>query len=138
MEPLDHFIHAPVPLETGPALGGEEQVLPQRHVRKQRVVLKDVAAVALLWPQVYMRDFVEQNLFVEQDTACIGARETCNAIERERFAGAAGSEQRSDAGARLQFDFERECGGIRLRRKALGDARLNHPITWRCCSRLAA
>src|SRR5258708_36729084 len=98
MEPLDHFIHTPVPLEARPALGGEEQVLPQGHVRKQRVVLKNVAAVALLWPQVHMRLRVEQDLFIEQDTARVGAGETRNANRGEATSPRTGPRTTRSAG----------------------------------------
>ena len=48
MEVFEHFGDAAMALETRTALGGKHQVLAQRHVRKQRVVLEHVAAIALL------------------------------------------------------------------------------------------
>ena len=57
----------------GMPVGGEHQVLPQRHVREQRVVLKDVAAMPLLRAQVHAGCGVEQNLVVEQNAPGIRA-----------------------------------------------------------------
>ena len=75
------------------ALGGELQVLAQRHVRKQRVILKHVAAAPGLRREMHAGCAVEQNLVVQQDASFVGPNESGDGIERQRFAGAAWSEQ---------------------------------------------
>ena len=64
-EALDHFVHPAMTLQARPALRRELQVLAQRHVRKQGVVLKYVAAVAGLRRQMDSGGAVEQNVAVQ-------------------------------------------------------------------------
>src|ERR1051325_3195018 len=126
MEALQHLIDAPVPFETRVAVGRKYQVLAQRHMREQRIVLEYVAAVPVLGPQAYMRSRVEQDFVGEQNAPGIGTGEARNRIQRDRFAGSARSEERRDASAGVQFDIERESGRFGPWLESLADARLNH------------
>ncbi len=122
MEFFQHLGHFAVALQPRDALDGELQILAQRHVRKQRVVLKNVAAVARLRRQVHARCAVEQDLVVKQDAAFVGAHESGDGIERQRFAGAARAEQHGESARRLEFDVEREAGRLGAFRILLANA----------------
>ena len=76
---------------------GEGKILPQRHVREERVVLENVAAGALLGAQVYMGLRVEENAVVEKNAAGVRRDEAGDGIEREGFAGTAGAIENGDA-----------------------------------------
>ena len=112
-ELFEHLVHAAMAFQARPALGCELQVLAQRHVREQGVVLKHVSAVAGLWRRADACRTVEENFIVEQNAAFIRTHEAGDQIERERLAGPAGSEENRNAGGRLKFELERECRGIR-------------------------
>src|ERR1051326_6756004 len=113
-------------LEARAALRGEREILAQRHVRKQRVLLEHVSAVAGLWRKVNSRGGVEQDRVIEQDASFLRAHEPGDGIERHGFSRAARPEQNCDARCAFDLQVERESGGIGARRKRLADARLNH------------
>src|SRR6202030_632162 len=91
LEAVEQFGDSSVPFEPRQLMRGEGEVLPQCHMRKQRVVLEYIAAGALLRPQIHARSGVEQNAVVEQDSALVGRHETGDGIERQSLAGAARS-----------------------------------------------
>jgi hypothetical protein len=123
---LDHIVHAAVTFEARFLLDGELEVLPQGHMGKERVVLKDVAAVARLRGEMNAGCAVEQDLIVEHNAAFVGADESGDGIEGERFAGSAGSEQDGDAGAGLKFEVEGKGRGVDSRGKSFSDAGVDH------------
>ena len=138
MKALEHLIHLAVPLQAGTAFGREGQVLPQRHVRKQRVVLEHVAAVARPGGQVHARGRVEQDLVVEQDAAFLRHGEAGDRVERQGFPGAARPEQHRDAGAGAELDIQGEGGRIRPGREPFADAQFEHYEACLATSRLAS
>ena len=80
-------------------------VLLDRHVGEQRVVLEEVAHAPLLRAQVDARRGVEQHAAVEDDPALVGDHDAGDALERHRLAAARGAEKR-----------ERLVGGLDLER----------------------
>src|SRR3979490_1892273 len=86
---FEHFIHAPVALQARSALGGELQVLAQRHMREQRVILEYVSAVARLRSKADAGGAVKQDIVVEQNAPVVRPRETCDQVESERLARSA-------------------------------------------------
>ncbi len=75
-------------------------------MRKQRVILKDVAAAARARRQMHAGRGVEQDLIVQQDTSFVGAYESGDGIERERFARAARTKQHGHSGGGAEFEVE--------------------------------
>ena len=69
-------------------------VLLDRHVWKQRVLLKQVADLSLLRRQVDFLFAVEQNAPVQLDMALIRPHDACDAPQRHALAAAGGTEQR--------------------------------------------
>src|SRR5438309_504192 len=92
LELLQHLIHAPMALEPRPSLGGEGQILAQRHVREEGVILEHIPAIAILRAQVYFGRGVEQNLVIEEDASGVRPNKAGDAIERQRLSRSAGAE----------------------------------------------
>src|SRR5271165_3261887 len=65
-------------------------------------------------------------MVVDHDTACIGADESGDAIERQCLARAAGSEKDGDAGRGCEREVEREASRFGTRAVLFPDAGLNH------------
>src|SRR6202000_1579269 len=99
LETLQLFGDASVALEARQAVRREREVFAQCHVRKERVVLKNVSAGAALRRQANARDGIEKNAVVEDDASAVGSAEAGDGIESQRFTGAAGSVKRGDAGS---------------------------------------
>jgi len=78
---LNHFIHAAMPFQSRPAFGGEHEVLAEGHVRKQRVVLKDVTAIAGLRRQMNARGAVEKNVVLQENSSFVGPHKSGDRIE---------------------------------------------------------
>ena len=132
MELLDHFVDAAMAFEARAAFGGELEILAERHVGEQRVVLEDVAAVALLGSEADAGGGVEQDVVVEEDAAGVGADEAGDGVESEGLAGSAGSEQDGGAGARggFEFEVEGEGGGLGTGGELFADFGANHRPRW--------
>ncbi len=64
---------------------------------------------------------------IDQDASFIRVNKAGDGVESQSLAGAAGAEQHSRSGRRLELDVEREGGRILAAWKALPDARVNHP-----------
>ena len=62
---------------------------------------------------MHARGAIEQDLIVQQDAAFIGANESGDGIERQRFARAAGSKQDRHSGGGAEFEIQRKTSGIR-------------------------
>src|SRR5580698_3120635 len=133
-ETLQHFIHAAMAFETGAALGGELEVLPQRHVRKQGVILENVTAVARLGWKMHACRAVEQDGVVEQNPAFVRADKAGDRIEYQGFAGAARPEKNGHARGCLQFDIDRKTRRVGTRREILADTGVNHRASRRLAS----
>ena len=123
---LQHVVDAPVPFQARPALGRERQVLAQRHMRKQRVVLKHIAAIAFLRRQVHAGRGVVQDVVVQQDAAFIGLHESGDGIEHQRLARAAGAEEHRHAGGGREFQIQREARGIGSGSEGFAEPGLQH------------
>src|SRR5580658_3783543 len=93
LKAVQHFIYPAVPFQPWPSFRREFQILAQGHIREQRVVLKNVAAVARLRRKVYATGGVEQDLVVQHDAAFVGTHKTGDGIEDLSFPGPAWSEQ---------------------------------------------
>ena len=119
----------------GARSAANSRFLPQRHVRKQRVVLKDVAAMARARRQMHARGAVEQDLIVQQDASFVGAHESGDGIERQRLAGAARTEQHRHAGGGAEIrDPAKNRRNPARPRTACGFAwimGLDHNAVWR-------
>ncbi len=111
----------------GEPRGAELEILPQRHVRKQRVVLQDVAAVALARWTVDAGGAVEQHPVVEHDAPRVGPDESGDGVERQRLAGAARAEQHRHPARGLQFNMKLECTRLPAAPEALVDRQPDHP-----------
>ena len=72
------------------------QVLPDRHVRKQGVVLEQVPHPALLWLQVDPPFSVEQHPSIQFDAAPVRALDASDALQRHALAAAGGAQQAGD------------------------------------------
>src|SRR5262245_5613446 len=99
-------------LETRLAFGGEGEILAQRHVREQRVILKYISTVAVLRTEVHLRGPVVEDLVVEKDAPGIRNDKAGDAIECQRLARSAGPEQDSNACSGAQFDIKRKARGL--------------------------
>ena len=126
---LQHVVDAPVPLQARPPFRGEGQILTQRHVRKQGVVLKHITAIAFLRRQMDSRGGVVKDVVFEQDAAFVGLHESGDGIEHQRFAGAAGAEEHRDAGGGGEFEIQREARGIGSRSERFAEPCLQHAIS---------
>ncbi len=73
LEAIQLFGDAAMTFEARQALGGEGEIFPQRHVREEGVVLKNVGAAALLRRKVDGGAGVEEDAVVEENAAGIGA-----------------------------------------------------------------
>ena len=109
-EPAELFGNAAVSFQTRDLMRGEGQIFPQCHVRKERIILKNVAAVPLLRWQMNARSAVVKDAVVEHDAARIGLDETCNGIQSQGFAGTAGSIKCSDTRGGFKLDLEMKAG----------------------------
>src|SRR4029077_19950213 len=105
-ELFQHLVHAAMALESRRALGVELEMLAQRHVGKQRIILEYVTAVALLRSQVHAGRTVEQNVVVEQNSAFVGRDEASDRIEHQGLARAAGAKQHRYAGRGGKLQIE--------------------------------
>src|SRR5271154_4139261 len=131
MECLQHRAYFAPPFQARNPIHGKLQVFPQRHVRKQRVILKYVAAMAGARRFVNARGAVKKNLIVQQDAPFVRANESGDRIQGQRFPRAAGPEKHGNPGRRLEIHVERKSRGVRARRKLLAYARLHHSAVWR-------
>ena len=120
-----------MPAQARRAFYRELQVLPQRHMRKERIILEDISTMASPRRHVKARRAIEQNLIVQQDAAFIGMHESGDGIERQRFARAAGTKQDCHSGSGVEFDIQRKTGGIRPGGVLLANPRLDHKAVWR-------
>jgi hypothetical protein len=59
---------------------------------KQRMILKDISTPPLLRRKMQSRGCIEKKLVLHENAAFIGMSETGEAIERQRFPGAARAE----------------------------------------------
>src|SRR5665213_2348559 len=125
-EAFEHFVHPAMTFQARPALGRKLQILAQRHVREQRVVLKHVAAIAGSRRQADARRTVKENFVIEQDASVVGTHEARDQIQCERFSRSAGSEQNRDAGGGLKFELEGERGRIGPSGKSLAEPGADH------------
>src|SRR5260370_30690435 len=97
-----------MPLEARDALHGEFQVLAQRHVRKQRVVLEHVAAVTGLRSEMHAGRPVKKNFVIEQDAAFVRPNESGDGIECESLARTAATEQHDNPALALTLQGARK------------------------------
>ena len=88
---------SPLPFIRGHAMQAVSDVLPDRHVRKERCLLKDVPDMAILNRDVGMRLRVEQHAFSNGDSAGIRFRQACEAAEQRGLSRPRGAEEHRDA-----------------------------------------
>ena len=81
-------------------------VLLDRHVREQRVLLKQVADLAFLRRQVNLLVAVEQDAAVQLNVPLIRFDDTRDALERHALAAAGRSEQRHHFPLGGEVDFQ--------------------------------
>src|SRR5207245_6545405 len=102
MKLIEHLLDFSMTLQARDPIGCKFQVLPQRHVREQRVVLKDIAAMASLGRKVHAGCAIEKNLIIEQDASFVGANEAGDGVEREGLTGAAWSKEHCKAAGSMK------------------------------------
>ena len=73
-EALQHFGHAPGPFQPCPAVRCEQQILPHRQVREQRVAGAYPGAAPAPRRQIHARFAVEHDRVVNQDATPFGTR----------------------------------------------------------------
>ena len=64
---------------------------------------------------------IEENLVIQQNAALVGTHESGDGVERKGLARAAGPEQNRESAGGLEFDVERETGGLVPGRKLLAN-----------------
>ena len=104
----------------------EGHVVGDGEVREQRVALEDVADATLLRRQVDAARGVEEHAIAEHDASAVGPDEAGQALQRQRLAGAGGTEQHGHAVARAPRHVEREAGQPRGERDVEADRRRRH------------
>ena len=126
VEALHHLFDAAMPFETRPAVQRKFEVFSQRHVREQRVALKNVAAMTAAWRQAYAGCAVEENLVIQQDATLVRASESGNGIERQCLSRAAGSEEDGDSRPGAEIQIQREGRGAWAGRELFSQFRAQH------------
>ena len=105
-EALEHFGHALGALQSRPPVGGEQQVLPDRQVREQRVARTHPSAAPPARRQIHLRFGVEHDGIVNQYASGLRTREACDRFEDRRFPRARQAVQRRDPVRQVQIDIE--------------------------------
>ena len=93
-ERVQNLPHRLLPLVLRTGVRACADVLLDRHVWKQRVLLKQVADLSLLRRQVDFLFAVEQHAPVQLDMTLIRPHDACDAPQRHALAAAGGTEQR--------------------------------------------
>ena len=112
------YLPAAFGLRTG--ANAAEDILHDGHVRKQRILLKEVPDPPLLRGQVDARFAVKERLAVQHDAAAVRCHDPGDALERDALAAAGGAEQRHDPaggfklrvqgeGAQLLFNIDQKA-----------------------------
>ena len=110
VEPAIDRRAAGVAARIAPARGeAEGDVLAHRQVREQRVLLEQVAAVALARRHVDAGCGVEQRLAGERDAAGVGPQQAGDRLQRQRLAGARRAEQDQPLDVAAEGDVELEA-----------------------------
>ena len=104
----------------------EGEIPAQRHMWKERVVLENVAAGAMLGAQVYVGLRVEENAVVEKNAAGVRRDEAGDGIKREGFAGTAGAIENGDAWGGFEFGVEMKPRRFFAWGEAFGDGGVKH------------
>ena len=125
-EAFEEFGDAAVAFEAGQTVGGKGEVFAHGHVREEGVVLEDVAAGAFAREEMDFRAAVVEDAVAEEDASGVGLHEAGDGVEREGFAGAAGSVEDGDAGVRVELDVEAEAGGFGTGGEVFRDVGLHH------------
>src|SRR5580704_8616763 len=105
-EAFEKFGDTAMPFEAWQAVRRERKIRAYRHMGKQRVILKDVTALAFARRQVDLRAGIEENAVVEQYAAGIGRDKTGDGVERECLAGTTWPVENGDAGGCFEVDIE--------------------------------
>ena len=87
---LHHLAQRLLTLRAAALFGAQaaEDVLPHRHVGKERIILEKIAHMPLLRGQVDPFFAVKQRYAVQLDMTAIGPLNACDALERHAFAAA--------------------------------------------------
>ena len=93
-ECVQNLPHRLLPLVFRAGVRACADVLLDRHVREQRVLLKQIADLSLLRRQVDLFVAVEQNAPIQFNMALIRPHDACDAPQRHALAAAGGTEQR--------------------------------------------
>ena len=83
-----------------------KNILPHGHVRKQSVVLKQIANLALLRRQIDALFRIEQRYTVEDNSPFVRRFNASDALERHALAAAGCAKQTEDAVVRFKGDFQ--------------------------------
>ena len=105
LKPADEILYQRFFSGTG-SFAGNGDVLPHRHVREQRVVLKQVACAALLRAHVDFSAAVKECPPVRDDFTAVRRFDARDHFERHAFTCAGGAENRDSAGAAAPFDLQ--------------------------------
>src|SRR5579871_2749661 len=92
----------------------EGDVLLDRQVREKRIVLRDVANVALLRREIDARCAVLPDHLVQRDMSGIQREETGDGLQRQALAGAGWSEEHGQSMRHAEIDIQREAGQVTL------------------------
>ena len=107
-------------------VSGKTKIGAHGHVREEGVVLKDIAAPALLRRKVNVSGGVEVKVIVDENAAVVGTSKASEAIEGERLTRSAGSPENDRAGVGAEMDIECEAWGIAVWRMFLQQASVDH------------
>ncbi len=107
-ETLEHLPRSLATLLPGTPLEAEGDILLDGQVGEKRVALKDVPEASVLRPEIHPGGAVEEDPVVERDAPLVRAHEARQALERQRLAGAVGTEEGHDLVAGLPADIEGE------------------------------
>jgi hypothetical protein len=128
-EPVD----AETPEQPVRPAAAEGDVLLDRQVRKERVLLEDVTDRPLLRPPVDPPLCVEPDLLAAGDPAALGTGKTREGTQDRGFPGT----RRAEKGERLRPDLERELYVEGAKREREIEAKRNHGKSFRATRRIA-
>src|SRR5947209_19758722 len=108
---MKELIDAPIPIET-PQLrtesgsSGKVEVFSHAHMRKKRVILKDVAAAADAGGEVKIARRVVEAVPIDENAPVVGPSKSRKAVKRQRFPGPAWAKKSGDARLKLEMDVQ--------------------------------
>src|SRR3954452_17675625 len=98
---MKEFVDAPIPIET-PQLrtesgsSGKVEVFSHGHMRKKRVILKDVAAAAEAGGEVKIARRVVEALPIDENAPVVGPSKSRKTVKRQLFPEPAGAKKSGD------------------------------------------